>query len=576
MTFSRRARIARATVLLTAAGIAAATLPGATAQAVVDTPQFGYIECSTGDATTCDQVLWSGPATGSSPAPVALTPTSGHYQTYSYDMTESGDTWVVGLRHGPVVDDGFDSTTGLVLVHRGSGPGHPVTSRVLSTSWEANPVIRRSDGKFVWWLSGGVLHKFTASYDETTGAISGTASTMAAPALAGGPLEIATRLAVSPGGLHAAVLFHNDTVDGSGAVTNHRDRVVAAYLLTQAGATQPYFQKTYDTSGSDKTAPLSNTFTFTDETTLLYDEYQFAAGSSPTAVSAVSATIPSSGPRTSATTAVPALDDYYDVHAMGSGPVTYWAWKDTAGSPLTSTAGSTTDLGTAPTPLSGPRDNGDTSYRYVPTSSTPAPMPSAANRATAHAHLVLSAKRVLSGKRPAFWGYNLYLQPAVGSTYSDAYADEVDAGTLHWQAVGTQFVGSQATSGSGAFQAGSATYLGYTPTLSRNTYVWWSYSGDYLTRPGSSAKSLVVVVPRMGLSVKSSGIRHIVYGHVARRYGGVTLYRVRGSSLQKIATAKITAQGDFSFGSRVLYRGTYKVISAGDKYWAQAAARTTI
>jgi hypothetical protein len=565
-TSTTRARIARGTVLAAGGALTLGLLPGIASASPPPPPaSVSYIDCASNDTSTCDQILWANDAAAAGTA-VPLTPATGHYQTYSYDVSASGASWVVGLRHGPVVDDSYDSTTGLVFTHRGANPGGQVTSRVLATSWDATPAIS-TDGTKVWWLSGGSLYRFTVtSFDETTGAITGVTLKLTAPLFTGTASEIPWNLAIAPNGVSAAVLFHNDSVISAGppVVTGHKDRVVAA--LISATATGGYFERKYDTTTADKTAPSPNTFTFADNSTLLYDEYQ--VGSTSTPVSAVRAVIPAAGPHVvTPAVANPALDDFYDTRALAG---TFWAWKDTFSGTtfVDSELGSTPDPTVAPTLPLAPRADGEHTYRYVPSAAVPAPLTSAVNRAAAHAHLVLSTRSVATGARPAFWGYNLYLQPTLGTTYVEAKADEVDRGVLRWAAVGETTAHTLVTSGSTAFQTGAATYLGYLPPLSRNTYVWWTYQGDYLTAPGSSAKVFVSVAPRVSVRTAKSGVRTAVAGATTRHGGAVILYKVSGTKQTRVATTTINAVGAYAFGRRALAKGTYRVVAVADRYWA--------
>jgi len=273
-------------------------------------------------------------------------------------------------------------------------------------------------------------------------------------------------------------------------------------------------------------------------------------------------------PRGPRSVANPALDDFYDARALGG---TFWAWKDTFSGTtfVDSDLGSTPDPTVAPTLPLTPRADGAHTYRYVPSSTIPAPLTSAVNRAAAHAHLVLSTRSVVTGARPAFWGYNLYLQPTLGTTYVEAKADEVDRGVLRWAAVGETTAHTLVTSGSTAFEPSPGrTYLGYLPPLSRNTYVWWTYPGDYLTAPGSSAKVFVSVAPKVSVRTAKSGVRTAVAGATTRRGGAVILYKVSGTKQTKVATATINAVGAYGFGRRALAKGTYRVVAVADRYWA--------
>jgi hypothetical protein len=587
-TTARRTIVARAATLAAAGALAVGLLPAQANAAPVADPQVSYLDCATNEPTTCDQILWSNAAVGNPSAPaaptaVALTPTDGHYQAYTYDMSDDGTTWVAGLRHGPIVDDGFDSTTALVIVHGDPTASWPTATRVLSTAWDANPVWAAGS---VWWLSLDTLYRFTPDFTTTPGVIGGTTVAVPAPnlvtnapATAATPEEKASRLAISADGLSAAVLFHRDwrSADGT-TIVRHQDRVVATRIATAhqipGGTPRPYVEKTYDVTikSAVKTLPSSNTFVFTDSTTLLFDEYTYLAPRTDP-VAAVYASIPASGSPVATTTPNPALQDFYDVRPYLGG---WWMWKDRydAVSPFdfgASQFGSTSDLATAPVTLTD-RADGDHTFRYVPTTVTPQTITTPVNRAAAHPHLTLQARTVATGRRVAYWGFNLYSQPPVGTAYVEGDADEVDRGTLHWQQVGDPVVHSVATSGATAFQIGLPTYLGYSPPLGRNTLFWWSYDGDLFTQGGHTGKVLVTVTPRVSAKVARLGAIRVVGGSTSRRGGTAVLYRSVGRRVVKVAAVRISPNGAFGFGRRRLAAGTYTVVTVADATWGAGTA----
>lgn len=564
-TTTRRGHVARGTVLAATAALALGLLPPASATAAVATPDFSYLQLN----AARDRVLSSNDAVGTAGAATALTPAG--YQVYAYDMAQDGATWVATMRRGSATDDPFDTTYALVLVH---SDGTHVSSRVLSTFWDADPVIK-ADGSQVWWLSNGIVYTFVASYAPMTGAITravGTPSVVSTGQLvparnaARQPLETVTRFAVSPDGRSAAALF----------ASNDRAHFRVRATAMSTGATKPgAFQKSYDTTTSDKTAPSSNTFVFTSGTTLLYDEYDVTSTARPVPNAAVTATVPANAPGSVAvpTTASTALDGVYDVRPYGS---SFVMWKDTVdpgtGLLTASSSGSTADLTAAPTSWTD-RADGATTFGYVPTSVAPPVLPrQVANPAAAHPSLAFAARSVRTGRQVAFAGLSYYLQDPAGGGYVAGAAAEVDKGVLWWSTDGWRTRSRMATSGARPFLVSGGYYYGRTPRLTRNTSFRWVYPGDMFTSPGMSPRVTVTVVPDVTVRQTLRHGRRTVSGATSRVRGTATLYLVVSGRLRRIATTAITARGAYSFGARVLRRGTYRVITTADASWASGAA----
>ena len=586
-TTIRRVHITRGAVLAATAALALSLLPGTAASADVPTAPtlFSYIGH---ESATANRILWSNVATGELPAPAtptatALTPTDG-YQVFNYDMAESGDTWVATMQHGSPTDDQYDSTYALVLVHRFADTS--VATRVLATNWNANPVIN-TDGSTVWWLANDKIYKFAAVYTETAGltpaSIGGSASVVSTgqfvtakqPASAPPfPVETPARLAISPSGLNAAVLFFDDT-----SAAKARVRASTMSTATVKPAT---FEKLYTTTAI---SPSSNSFVFlADSTTLLYDEVNISdvvlhpdTGVTVT-LQQVTAALPAALVGTSTTTPNVALKDVYDVRPFAG---LYAMWQDRADLVDATKSISAFWWQSDPsiTPVDPPTDrtDGPTTFRYVPTATTPPPMVAATNLVAPHPSLTVSAKTALVGRRVAYNAHNYYLQDPLGAAYVEANASEVDRGTLYksidgaksWILVGT-------TSGAHPILIGGNYFYGYSPVLTRNTQFRWRYDGDLFTASGYTGRVLITVLPVVTAKRTFNGSSRIVAGKATRVGGTAVLYRVVGTKSTRIASAVISATGIYSFGKRHLTSGTYKVVTVADVGWGSGSVKVAV
>ena len=503
---------------------------------------FSYIDVSTGTAPNSNSVLLAADATGT----LNLTTLAGGLQTSGYDVSQDGSTTLVGARTGAPTDNPYDSTFGLVRVHR-DPTTLAVTSTLLSVFWNANPVLS-ADGSKAFWFHGQTLYQ----YDAATGA------TTPIGAFAPAAGETVTRIAVSNDGSRVALIYTNAAAKSA--------RVLAAPTLagTAAGS---WGQFVY----TGATQPSGNIFVWAGNEALVWSEYDSTAAAP--VLSAVWATIPTDGTGVSQTQqAVPALNDAYDLRQDASG--TWWFWKDDASvSPVVSSLWSIPSLlpvgpDAAVSVLVGPRTNGPTTYRYVPSAATPPALTPVANPAAAHPFLTLSASSATYGKRVGYDAHSYYGAPP-NAAFANATAAEVDRGQLLRSFDGVHFTPLLTTSGAHPVVIGKSYYNAYTPALTRNTWFRWVYPGDAFTAAGTSTTRLVKVPAVVSAKVTASGASRIVNGATTRKVAGTAvLLRLVGKRLVKVAVAAITAKGVYTFGKRPLARGTYRVVTVADRYWA--------
>ncbi len=522
-------------VLTVAGALAISLLPASAAGASVAPPVFSYIGTS-GATTAPDRTLAVADVTGAGPH--ALTPAG--YQVHDYDVSPDGNVALVAARTGTPTTDAYDSTFGLVLVRRDPGT-QAVTSILLSVFWDANPVLA-GNGTKAFWFYRGTLYE----YDATAGGLQ-PAITAFAPAAG----ETVARLAVSSDGSRVAVMYTNAAARTA--------RVLAAPVATGTSAGNAA-EIAYGPAG---TQPSSNTFVWVGADTLVWSEYESAVANPP--MYGVSVTLPTDGSTVRTSTPRPSLSGFYDLRQDASGA--WWTWKDdpSAGTSAYSVADPLVDT---PTPVGAPRTDGATTYRYAPATNLPPALQPVVNPAGAHPSLTLSASVVAYGKKVAYSAYNYY-GGLPGLSYAANRAAEVDRGYLQRSIDGVHWSTAAVTSGARPVIIGSKYYNAYyAKVLTRNTWFRWLFPGDAFTARGMSATRLVKVVPVVSARVAVSGRSRIVYGAASRVGGAVVLYRKVGTRMVKVGVAAISAKGVYTFGRRLLPRGTYRVVTVADRYWA--------
>jgi hypothetical protein len=569
MTTSRTMGIGRGAVLATAAALALGLLPASTASAAPLPPAaVSYLEAATLAPAAAS-------STGAPIAP-AVTPTElapDGYRVFGFDVSADGATLVAATCHGSIgqctdvpTDASYDATFGVVLVHRNADTS--VSSVVLSTVWGTNPVLTTdpvSKAVTAWWLANGNLYSYPVG-DGLPGSTALVDATDFQPArTAGVATEIATGLAVAPDGHSAAVAFERRTGHVGG-------RVRAATFGHAPGV---YYEQVFSGSaGTDQ--PSSSLFTFDSATTLLFAQTVYTAGT-PGALTAWRASIPTAG-TTSTPTPVPALDGFYGLRAASDG--TWWLWKDSGG---VTTGYTSTDVVPGMTsPVAGsPRIDGDHTYGYVPSDVAPPALSaagaSASNASSPHTSFSLSTAATVYGKKVAYMAYDLYLAPLPSYPYSTANAAEVDAGLLEYSVDKVHWSTLRTTSGAHVFTLGGKNYNGYSQVLRRNTWLRWTYRGDYLTAAAAPLVRRVLVAPVVAVKVKAAHAgKRSLYGTATRVGGTITLYRAVGHHWVKVKSVRIGAKGAYTFGSAVRPRGSYKLVLPGTSGVGWAATTKVI
>ena len=527
---SRRAWT-RATVLTGVGALVLALAPVVPASALPAPPSFSYL-----DLSTANRVLAAAAADGS--GAVNLTPATG-LQTYAYDVSWDGNSIVLAGRSGTPTTNVYDSTFGLVYEHRNADAS--VSSTLLSVFWEANPVIT-PDGSAAFWIAAGTLYRYTAATGRTT-----AVSTAFAPARG----EVVARLAVNQDGSRVAVMYSNATAKTG--------RVLAAPVAT--GKTGNYAEVRY----AGAVLPSGSTLVWTALDTVLWDEYVSSAATP--VLSPVYLTLTGSGVQSTAdlNRGATGLSGYYDVRQVAAG--SWFGWNDEVAAGQSTLAGFADPL-TSPPSVIGPRSNGSSTFRYVPSLVEPPALQTVGNPAAAHPYLFLSAGSTTYGKRVGYDAHSFYGAPPTAA-FTNATAAEVDRGLLQWSFDGVHFTPVLTTSGAKAIIIGSRYYNAYSPALTRNTWFRWVYPGDVFTAAGTSATRAVQVPALVTARVSASGASRTVYGATSRRVAGTAvLFHVVGTKLVKVAVARITATGGYTFGKRRLARGSYRVVTLADRYWA--------
>jgi hypothetical protein len=562
-TVSRARRLAIAAAVL---ALPLSVLPLASASADPAPPVFSYLDSSTNELAS---VLFSANADGTSPT--ALAPAG--YQTLSYDVSQDGNTELLGLCRATVADCNgtgsfagfyYDRVSSLVLVHRDT---YGTRARVLATNWDVRPALA-ANGDAVW-MTDDVLYKLHVDYSTADWAAAGAGTLTSSTAWAPASSWLTEALAVSPDGTQVAVIQD----DG---VTPNPDVKLLAGPFTGITAGVPNLQVLYASSAAR--FPSSSTFAFLDSTHLAFGAYQpldspeYTIGNrdySPTYTEI--GTLDSAGGTHAENTAL------YDTYALrGFGAGAWYAWKDHAGvstdmSGYATVTGDLTASGTTTVGTFTDRSNGATTFRYIPTATTPPVLAStdqAVNRSAGHPVLRLRSSLVGSNARDYFVVGNLFYQDPAQGPYDATAASIISRGELEYSVDGRHWFNSTGTSGQNSVKVGTSTYMGSTQKLTRNTWFRWYYPGDIMTAGGRSRAHLVKVAPGITVKVATSGSNRTVYGTVLRSGGKIVLLHKVGSRYRTVATVAISKKGAFSFGKKRLAKGTYEVVSLADVYWA--------
>jgi hypothetical protein len=564
---TRRTRLIAA-VSATAGALALSLLPTTAAHAALPPgltePVFSFVDNGT-------LVPSAGSADSVTTSPIV----PAGYRAYDVDVTPDGNTAVMSLCNGTIAactdtpnGSRFDATYGVLLVHN-EGVGIPVSSRLLTNLTSTNAVVS-ADGLKVMWMYGSTLYTF----DTTTELY--TTSALAAPKVA---TEFPTRLAVSGDGSNVAVLYRDATGATAGRVLAFP---TAATTLTTSTT---YFQKTYPKTVPAPGKPLrpsSATFTFVGNTDIVYNEFDSSIpATSPTPRLAVRGTLTlNNGGGTPVEAALdPSLTDFYRLRQDNLG--NWWAWKDVDGGGATSTTDATVSnisdpLAVAPVINQGStRTDSATTYGYTPSIVAPPVFDATtvSNPAPSHPTFGFSASTVLYNGRSAYQTFNLYGgRPDGLFAANPADAAETDRALLQQSFDGKTWTRGIQTSGARAFVLGTKFYNGYVTSVRRTTYYRWTWAGDAFTTKFTTSARKVTVVPIVTAKVKVSGASRIVTGTATRPTGTVFLQRLVGRKWLNVVRVALVKSGTYtsvySFGKRVLKKGSYRSVTVGDSYAA--------
>jgi hypothetical protein len=559
---------ARRTVLAAAAiALPLSLLPLASASADPAPPQFVYEDVSSAPYA---RVLFSANADGSSPT--SLLPAG--YQVRSFDVTPDGQTELLGLCKGKPADCAnrstrdawrFNTVYSLVLVHHDAGYGTKV--RVLTSSWDTN-VALTDDGRPVW-MTDSALYRLNVDYSTADWATSTT------------PPVKSVAWAPPSGG------FTDDlTVSGDGtAYAVIQENAAGTTFTVRAGSfdspsTGPRLSVSY--ASTDARLPSGENFRFVDATHLAYSAYQPADGPEYSVggqdyfpIYTEIGTLDTLGGSHAENTA---LKDTYKLR-WNPTAAGWYVWKDHSNgtkdvSALALVTGDPTTTGTTTVGTFTDRSNGDSTTDYTPAAATPpvlGALDTAANRTPAHPYMALRSSVVASNSVNYFWVENDFYQDPMLTPFTLNNSVQTAIGELQYSYDKLHWLHAVNTQGASQKKVGTLLWMGSTQKLTRNTWFRWVYKGDLMTAPGSTSARLVKVAPTITVKIAASGGKRTVYGSVLRSRGKIELLRKVGTKYKAVATVAISSKGAYTFGKRVLAKGTYEVVSLADAGWAASA-----
>jgi len=545
-----RGRTRRVVLFVIAGALAWSVIPAATssAGAIDPLPFVNFID--QGTSTGSKEMLTTSALDGSSP--IALTPSS--VQTSSYDVSDDGNTVVISGSAGPYLADAHDLSWGVALIVRDvSGLTPTVTSKVISTDWQANPVLSANGGA-VWFLSGSALFRYDV--------VSAVYTQIPLGDFAWATTEYPTRLAVSPDGLHLVMEYASTTS------TSLPRRIFAAALCTSAPLCSQrtdgtaYFAKTY----TDSAQPYvwSGSLEWKDDSTVVYAETTDVVSPASNTDTVYTATLDPTGGTIGGTSLV----DFYNTSFVNG---LWWMWQDNVSNPAapTTSGGSSSDPTTAPAALTPWTGNYYVS-RFTPSASAPPAFTKPMNLPVANANLDVSATSAVYGHRIVYDAYNDYLVDGVPGQIHALDFYENQRGRLLASIDGKTFtaVGYTTSATPTPWPGSPVPGSGYLPVIKQTIYYRWYFPGDFFAAAGYSSIRKITMVPVVKAVVAKSANLRRVSGTATRVGGKATLYRLVSGKYKVVATATMTSKGAYSFGFRALVRGSYKVATVADTYAA--------
>lgn len=269
-------------VLVASFSIAAGLCAAPSAQADAPGPVVSFLDTAAGGTG----YRWLSVAAPDGSGPARLT--AAGYDSYSYDVSEDGNTMVVGLATNSWKANYYDRVYALMYVHR---DGDVITSHVLANEWDAEPSLS-ADGSTAWWMSHGVIWKYAA----------GTVSAASGSAFAPAKGEQVIGFSVSPDGTNAAVVYYRD------AITS---RILVADMANLR--TDPYYEMAFTAAQQ-----------LTSQTPVWVDDARVLVGTKWDGVYSVS--LVTYGPPMGLPNEI--ATDVYDIQNIASD---WWAWSDSGG-----------------------------------------------------------------------------------------------------------------------------------------------------------------------------------------------------------------------------------------------------
>jgi hypothetical protein len=537
----------RAAAVTAAIGLTAALLPlsGGAAAADPTGPSFAFVTSDfvTGAHTDETDRLWAS-APGNLSSETLLSPDS---FVYRYDVSDDGNTMILGGQSRKLSLPSLNVTAGLLLVRR-DPLTQVVTTKVLSTYFDTNPAIS-ADGSKAFWMVDGILY----TYDVQAGAVVAASSRFKPTAI-----ERPSRLAVSPDGTKAAVIFSGYKPNGD---LNHR-RIKAGALPNGVG---PVYEQSGIAVEFSDWFPTTYALTWTaDSSAVLFDMQLDSVQFAPfRAVPGVGAT------------ELSGFRGAYDFKQLNGS----WYLFREATSPDRTQLGSSSDFVTAPTDWTTfPRGQSSSDYRA--STLTPPAVTQPAVRATATANVYFSPTSVPTGGKAMYGSLATYLTDLTGTLAAPDNSSQTRYGVLSKSIDGGKTFTTVGRTGAAKqlllWPTGGRFGNGYSPALTRNTWFRWCFEGDVYVAPDCSPVKKVVVLPTVSVGVEKIGSKKRIYGSTKRSYGQVALQRFTGRITSTIGFARISSSGRFSFTARSLAPGTYRVVTLADTSWGTGIKKFTV
>jgi len=500
------------------------------ASASVD-PHITYIETLASNGPTQPTYLRTANLDGSSV--VNLIPTQYLGEWDSFDVSQDGNSLIMSLLDGP--------ENSVVFVHR---EGSATTTRVLSvdaaTCYDQCVALSPDGLTAYWWQSSrfGVdsLMKYSAA--NGTSLVSGwvdhgTYASHVGPTFVGNGSTVAS-MAVSPLGDKLAV------VSEGFAGSIH----LIAQSFTQTPG-DPYVEKDYVDSS---VTHVWSDVTWADNSTVLMSEQ---TPSSTDREFSVALTADGLG----TATRVSALDAYSFIRPLGSD---WWMW--TSNDLGLAGVGSTSDVTLAPSSITA--FNHVDAYAPVPSILAPPAVTYAVNRHASACKRIGFASGVSKETVLALtvnYGGNAVLaedysseRSVLESTSAKSIERSFDAKTWH-----------------------SSTYKldEPTPALYRNTWLRYTDPGDFFIASCYSNVVKVSVRPLISYKIRSDESARLISGHVTRVNGSIVLSRWANGAWRQISSVLINSHGNFTFPSKNLVGGSYRLYEPADISWAANQVR---